>query len=75
MVRGQRAGVRPAVRDRRPLLGRHPTVPGLSFLGGYGSKGVMLAPRLAQQLADHLENGGALWTDADLGRYARLLPG
>ncbi|MCC3151503.1 FAD-binding oxidoreductase [Hymenobacter sp. BT770] len=70
----QQAGVRPAVRDRRPLLGPHPTVPSLSFCGGYGSKGVMLAPRLAQLLADWLEGHGEIWLDAGLERYHALLP-
>ena len=67
-VLGQRAGVRPAVYDRRPLLGRHPAHPWLSFCGGYGSKGVMLAPLLSEQLAAHLLHGAALWPEADLGR-------
>jgi len=73
-VRRQQAGVRPAVRDRRPLLGPHPAVPGLSFCGGYGSKGVMLAPRLAVLLADHLEGRGELWADVGLQRYHALCP-
>ena len=67
-VRGQRAGVRPAVYDRRPLLGRHPAHPWLSFCGGYGSKGVMLAPRLAELLAEHLLHDAPLWPEADLAR-------
>ncbi len=71
-VRGQRAGIRPAVRDRMPLLGRHPTQPWLSFCGGYGSKGVMLAPRLAALLADHLTGGGGLWPEVDLARFGNL---
>lgn len=70
----QRAGVRPAVRDRRPLLGPHPTVPHLSFCGGYGSKGVMLAPRLATLLADWLEGQAELWPEASLQRYNALQP-
>ncbi|HEX8506136.1 MAG TPA: FAD-dependent oxidoreductase, partial [Hymenobacter sp.] len=70
----QRAGVRPAVRDRRPLLGPHPTVPALSFCGGYGSKGVMLAPRLAELLADWLEGHGEIWPDVSLQRYNALRP-
>ena len=70
----QQAGVRPAVRDRRPLLGPHPTVPALSFCGGYGSKGVMLAPRLAVLLADSLEGRGEIWADAGLARYNALRP-
>ena len=73
-VVGQRGGVRPAVRDRRPLLGQHPTVPALSFCGGYGSKGVMLAPRLAVLLADCLENRAELWPDVNLLRYDALRP-
>ncbi|WP_201986198.1 NAD(P)/FAD-dependent oxidoreductase [Hymenobacter rubidus] len=70
----QRAGVRPTVRDRRPLLGPHPTVPSLSFCGGYGSKGVMLAPRLAVLLADWLLNGTEIWPEASVQRYRALWP-
>ena len=70
----QQVGVRPAVRDRRPLLGPHPLVPSLSFCGGYGSKGVMLAPRLAELLADWLEGRGGIWPDVGLQRYHALLP-
>jgi glycine/D-amino acid oxidase-like deaminating enzyme len=70
----QRAGVRPAVRDRRPLIGPHPTVPGLSFCGGYGSKGVMLAPRLATLLADWLMGKAEIWPEASVQRYKALQP-
>jgi glycine/D-amino acid oxidase-like deaminating enzyme len=68
----QQAGVRPAVRDRRPLVGPHPTVPALSFCGGYGSKGVMLAPRLAVLLADSLTAQADIWPDVSLQRYEKL---
>jgi glycine/D-amino acid oxidase-like deaminating enzyme len=64
--------VRPAVRDRRPLLGHHPALPWLSIFGGFGSKGVSLAPRLAQQLADFLVGQGQLWPEADVARYNKL---
>jgi glycine/D-amino acid oxidase-like deaminating enzyme len=71
-VLGLRRGVRPAVRDRRPLLGRHPALPWLSVFGGFGSKGVSLAPRLAALLADHLGGHGELWPEADVARYHKL---
>ena len=74
VVRRQQAGVRPAVRDRKPLLGPHPTVPALSFCGGYGSKGVMMAPRLAVLLADFLEGKADIWPDVSLQRYEALRP-
>ena len=73
-VLGERRGVRPAVRDRRPLLGSHPHLPWLSVFGGFGSKGVSLAPRLAGLLADYLAGAGALWPEADVARYAHLYP-
>jgi glycine/D-amino acid oxidase-like deaminating enzyme len=72
-VREQRAGVRPAVRDRKPLLGRHPDVPMISIFNGFGSKGVMLAPRLAALLADHLEHPTTeLWPEVNIRRYQAL---
>lgn len=71
-VLGLRHGVRPAVRDRRPLLGRHPALPWLSVFGGFGSKGVSLAPRLAQQMADYLAGQGEIWPEADVLRYNKL---
>lgn len=71
-VVASRAGVRPAVCDRRPLLGAHPALPWLSFCGGYGSKGVMLAPRMAALLADWLAGKAELWPEADLKRYYQL---
>jgi len=73
-VLGERRGVRPAVRDRRPLLGQHPALPWLSLFGGFGSKGVSLAPRLAALLADYLETGAELWPDVNLARYYSLYP-
>lgn len=48
-------GVRPASKDRRPILGRinaHEAV-----FNGLGSRGVVLAPWCAQHLCDHLFNG------------------
>ncbi|WP_165768337.1 NAD(P)/FAD-dependent oxidoreductase [Hymenobacter amundsenii] len=71
-VVGQRAGVRPAVRDRKPLLGTHPETPGLHVFNGLGSKGVMMAPRLAQVMADWLENDVAPWPEVNIRRYLPL---
>ena len=70
-VTDRKVGVRPAVRDRKPLLGPHPALPWLSLCGGYGSKGVMMAPRLAGLLADWLEGRAELWPEVDLRRYVR----
>ncbi|AYA37437.1 FAD-binding oxidoreductase [Hymenobacter oligotrophus] len=71
-VVGQRVGVRPAVRDRKPLLGTHPVHPALAVFNGLGSKGVLLAPRLAQVLADALESEKQLWPEVNIIRYQAL---
>ncbi|WP_400194205.1 NAD(P)/FAD-dependent oxidoreductase [Hymenobacter sp. B81] len=72
VVTGQRAGVRPAVRDRKPLLGVHPQWPALAVFNGLGSKGVLLAPGLAAQLAEALETGAELWPEVNILRYQTL---
>ncbi|MCB9168832.1 MAG: FAD-dependent oxidoreductase [Flavobacteriales bacterium] len=62
------AGVRPASRDRRPIMGRldrHEAV-----FNGLGSRGVLLAPWCAQHLAAHLLDGSDLDAEVDLARFA-----
>jgi glycine oxidase len=68
-VQAQFAGVRPAVKDRRPLLGRHPQHAQLAVFNGMGSKAVMLAPWLAKQLLAHLETDSALPAEVNLNRF------
>lgn len=52
------AGVRPTVRDRKPLLGT--LRPGIHLFNGLGSRGVMMAPYLGEHLLDHLWEGKPL---------------
>jgi glycine/D-amino acid oxidase-like deaminating enzyme len=56
----QTAGIRPTVRDRRPLIGKHPAYPNLAILNGLGTRGVMIAPTMAKQLFNNLEKGKEL---------------
>lgn len=65
----QVAGVRPTVKDRKPLIGRHPQYPRLYSLNGFGSRGVMLAPTAAQQLFDLVENNKSLNKEIDISRF------
>ena len=44
------AGVRPTVKDRRPLVGSHHMHKNMYVLNGLGTRGVMLGPYLATQL-------------------------
>ena len=63
------AGVRPAARDRRPLLGI--TGPRQALFNGLGSRGVLLAPWCAEHLVSHLFHGTAL--DPEV-QWDRVLP-
>ncbi|TGE21178.1 NAD(P)/FAD-dependent oxidoreductase [Hymenobacter metallicola] len=72
VVQGQRMGLRPAVLDRKPLVGTHPALPVVSICNGFGSKGVMIAPRLAAHFADVLEGTAELWPEVNIERYSAL---
>jgi glycine/D-amino acid oxidase-like deaminating enzyme len=47
------AGVRPTVKDRRPLVGTHEYS---AILNGLGTRGVMLGPSMAKALYNAIEN-------------------
>lgn len=63
------AGLRPTVKDRRPLAGNHPKHPNLAVLNGLGTRGVMIAPTLANALYNYLENGIALDKEISIDRF------
>jgi glycine/D-amino acid oxidase-like deaminating enzyme len=63
------AGIRPTVKDRRPLAGKHPKHQNLAVLNGLGTRGVMIAPTLAKALYDYLENGIALDQEISIARF------
>lgn len=67
------SGVRPALHDFRPVMGRHPWYPELVIFNGLGSKGSLQAPLLAKELVDHLEDGTALHPQADVDRFRNFL--
>lgn len=52
----QRAAIRPASYDRHPMIGSHPNHQNLVCLNGLGSKGSLLAPKLASLLWDWLDS-------------------
>lgn len=52
----QKAGIRPATKHRRPLVGLHPKFPALGIFNGLGTKGVSLAPYFAWEFGQYLNN-------------------
>ncbi len=68
-VKNQVAGIRPTVLDRRPLLGKHSKYKQLAILNGLGTRGVMLAPKMAQKLYAFLEQGIDLDKEITIDRF------
>ncbi len=67
------AGVRPAVKDRRPLLGIHPHYKNIGIFNGMGTKGVLLAPPMAENFVDYLEGKAEIIKEADVQRYSKFV--
>ncbi|HUH26742.1 FAD-dependent oxidoreductase [Gelidibacter sp.] len=68
-VVNQVAGIRPTVKDRRPLVGVHSKYQNAAILNGLGTRGVMIGPYVAKQLFLHLENGWPLDPEIDIRRF------
>ncbi len=65
----QEAGIRPAVIDRRPILGFHPIEKRVGVFNGMGTKGVMIAPLMADIFVNHIKDGKVLDTEISVERF------
>ncbi|MTG98107.1 MULTISPECIES: NAD(P)/FAD-dependent oxidoreductase [Myroides] len=66
------AGVRPTVKDRRPLLGRSLESDRIHVLNGLGTRGVLLGPFVASKLFNNIENGEPLDEHLSIHRYKKF---
>ncbi|WP_111682488.1 NAD(P)/FAD-dependent oxidoreductase [Winogradskyella tangerina] len=64
------AGIRPTVKDRRPLVGQHPEYANVYVLNGLGTRGVMIAPYVADKLFQYIENNKPLDAEIDINRFS-----
>ena len=69
-VVNQRAGIRPTVIDRRPLVGQHPNHKKMYVLNGLGTRGVLVAPSMAKALYNSIEKNTSLSKEIDINRFA-----
>ncbi len=65
------AGVRPTVKDRRPLVGTHPNHNSIHILNGLGTRGVMLGPAMAKALFENIEFQKPLDREIDIRRFIK----
>jgi glycine/D-amino acid oxidase-like deaminating enzyme len=68
-ITNQFAGIRPTVKDRRPLIGTHKTHKNIHLLNGLGTRGVMLAPTLSKKLYQSIENNKEIETEINIIRF------
>ncbi|MDR0230161.1 MAG: FAD-binding oxidoreductase [Flavobacteriaceae bacterium] len=66
------AGVRPTVKDRRPLLGRSLESDRIHVLNGLGTRGVLLGPFLAEKLYNCIEKKETLEESVSIHRYKKF---
>lgn len=71
-ILGQRAGLRPSSKDRRPLVGLHPVHRAIGVFNGLGTKGVTLAPYFASELVQYLESDKELNSEVNIDRHFSL---
>jgi glycine/D-amino acid oxidase-like deaminating enzyme len=63
------AGVRPTVKDRRPLVGTHQYHETIHILNGLGTRGVMLGPAMAKALFENIELKIPLDKEVNIDRF------
>lgn len=71
-VVGQVAGIRPASKDRKPLVGQHPKYSNMYCCNGFGSRGVLIGPTVASELIQSIEDSVPLSEEIDIRRYEKL---
>ncbi|WP_177762295.1 NAD(P)/FAD-dependent oxidoreductase [Flavobacterium sp. I3-2] len=67
------AGIRPTVKDRRPLIGTHYKHKQLHLLNGLGTRGVLLGPYLSDLLFLKIEFEIPLDQNVDINRYYKKM--
>lgn len=63
------AGIRPTVKDRKPLIGTHPEYKRVHLLNGLGTRGVMLGPSMANELYYSIISGEPVRREVGLQRF------
>lgn len=68
-----KTGIRPATKDRRPILGKHPDHESVYVFNGFGAKGVSLVPYYSKMLVDLLLNNNQPHNDVNISRFFKYI--
>jgi len=63
------AGIRPTVPDRKPIVGKHPKHSNVYICNGFGSRGILFAPTLSQQLVDAIFSDKEIPKEINVSRF------
>lgn len=69
VIKEEKTGIRPSVKDRRPLIGKHRGLQNIYIFNGMGSRGCFMAPLLSKELIEHIEEDIPLHPEVELSRY------
>ena len=68
-ISDQLVGLRPIMRDRKPILGWHHVHKHIGVFNGLGAKGVSLAPFFSNHFAEHIVEGKELDAQVNVARF------
>lgn len=63
------SGIRPNVKDRRPILGQHPVHKNSYIMNGFGSRGIFMSPFLSKWLYNYIEYDKNLPKEVNIKRF------
>ncbi|MCX2742892.1 FAD-dependent oxidoreductase [Mangrovivirga sp. M17] len=66
-------GIRPATKDRKPIIGKHPKINNVFIFNGLGAKGVSLSPWCAKELSDQIIKNKPIDKRVNIDRFFSLL--
>ena len=67
----QSFGFRPTTPDRKPFIGEHPLIKNIYTLNGMGSKAVLMAPLLINELLESIFENKQLDNLVDIKRFIK----
>jgi glycine/D-amino acid oxidase-like deaminating enzyme len=65
------AGIRPTIKDRRPIVGVHPEYKNMYVLNGLGTRGVLIGPYVSKQLYNAIAHGVDLDSEINIQRFIK----
>lgn len=68
-----KTGIRPATKDRRPMLGKHPDHESVYVFNGFGAKGVSLVPFYSKMMVNLLINNNQPHNDVNISRFFKYI--